>query len=155
MYFGIGTQSNNAVGSATVYGTDSYGDFAQTTYNGSSFTYGFLDSGSNGYFFPSTSIASCASNTLGSGWYCPGTTTAVSVAITGVSGVVASQSATLTLTIANATTLFNTGNTAFNNLGAYASGSFDIGLPYFYGRSVFVAIDGMSTPSGTGPYVAF
>lgn len=154
MYFGVGTQSNNATGSATIYGTDSYGDFAQTTYSGTSFTYGFLDSGSNGYFFPST-IASCGSGSSASGWYCPASTTAVSVAITGVSGVVASQSATLSLSIANAGTLFATGHTAYSNLGAYSSGMFDIGLPFFYGRSVYVAIDGMSTPSGTGPYVAF
>jgi hypothetical protein len=34
-------------------------------------------------------------------------------------------------------------------------GGFDWGLPFFYGRSVYVAIVGRSTPGGTGPYWAF
>jgi hypothetical protein len=33
--------------------------------------------------------------------------------------------------------------------------SFDWGLPFFFGRTVFTAIEGMSTPGGTGPYFAF
>jgi hypothetical protein len=35
------------------------------------------------------------------------------------------------------------------------TGGFDFGLPFFFGRSVFTAIEGASTPGGTGPYVAF
>jgi hypothetical protein len=29
------------------------------------------------------------------------------------------------------------------------------GLPFFYGRAVYTAIDGRSTPGGNGPYYAF
>jgi hypothetical protein len=32
---------------------------------------------------------------------------------------------------------------------------FDWGVPFFFGRNVFVAIEGSSTPGGTGPYVAY
>ena len=34
-------------------------------------------------------------------------------------------------------------------------GGFDWGLPFFFGRTVFIAIAGRSTPGGTGPFWAF
>jgi hypothetical protein len=34
-------------------------------------------------------------------------------------------------------------------------GGFDWGLPFFYGRTVFTAIAGRSTPGGAGPYWAY
>jgi hypothetical protein len=33
--------------------------------------------------------------------------------------------------------------------------SFDWGLPFFYGRTVYTAIENQSTPAGVGPYFAF
>jgi hypothetical protein len=45
--------------------------------------------------------------------------------------------------------------TAFSEVGGPNPGLFDWGLPFFYGRSVFVAIEGQSTPGGTGPYWAY
>jgi hypothetical protein len=32
---------------------------------------------------------------------------------------------------------------------------FDFGLPYFYGRNVFTAIEGMSAAGTPGPYYAY
>jgi hypothetical protein len=32
---------------------------------------------------------------------------------------------------------------------------FDWGLPFFYGRRVFLGIEGEASPAGTGPYYAF
>jgi len=29
------------------------------------------------------------------------------------------------------------------------------GLPFFYGRTVYTALDGATTPGGTGPYFAY
>jgi hypothetical protein len=29
------------------------------------------------------------------------------------------------------------------------------GLPFFYGRTVYTAVEAQNTPSGQGPYVAF
>jgi hypothetical protein len=40
-------------------------------------------------------------------------------------------------------------------LGGTFSGGFDWGLPFFFGRNVFVAIQGQSTPGGTAPYWAY
>ena len=46
---------------------------------------------------------------------------------------------------------------AFNDLAGEASDTttFAFGMPIFYGRSIFTAIEGRSTPAGTGPFNAF
>jgi len=48
----------------------------------------------------------------------------------------------------------NQADFVFNNLGGPGHDSFDWGLPFF-GRNVFTAIEGRSTPGGTGPYWAY
>jgi hypothetical protein len=39
--------------------------------------------------------------------------------------------------------------------GTDLGGTFDWGLPFFFGRTVFVAITGRGTPAGPGPFWAF
>ena len=78
LIFGIGTQSNNGLGGATVFGTDPFGDF-NTTYKTTAYT-SFLDSGSNGIYFldvTTTGIPVCAGtlNFL----YCPASAQNISV----------------------------------------------------------------------------
>ena len=151
LIFGIGTQSNNGLGSAQVYTTDDLGEFT-TVYNGSSYSSSFIDSGSTGLFFLSSSAADIAQCTgANAGYYCPSQTlnlTAQNVGQNGTSGTVA-------FSIANAEQLFSTGNAAFNDLGGSNPGAFDWGMPFFFGRNVFVAIDGQQTPAGPGPYWAY
>ena len=60
LIFGIDTQANNQIGSATVYAANSSGNFT-TTYKGTSLTSSFLDSGSNGLFFSDSTIPACSS----------------------------------------------------------------------------------------------
>lgn len=150
MVFGIGTESNNALGSATVFPLDNNGEFS-TSFKGQSYP-AFVDSGSNGLFFLDetvTGLAVCPGN--GSAFYCPASTSNLSA--TTDSG---SANANVTFTIGNADTLFsNQSDFVFNSLGGPNPGTFDWGLPFFFGRNVFNAIDGKSTPGGAGPYWAY
>jgi hypothetical protein len=151
LVFGIGTQSNNGLGGATVYTTNASGDFT-TTYNNQSFQ-SFLDSGSNGIYFlttTTTGIPDCADATF---FYCPSTTQNISAVNQGANAA----SGKVNFSVANADNLFNNNPTAFvfGNLAGPNSQGFDWGLPFFYGRNVFTAIEGNKTPGGTGPYWAY
>ena len=151
LIFGIGTQANNGLGSAQVYTTDDVGNFT-TVYNGSSYSSSFIDSGSTGIFFLSSGVTGITQCTGGNaGYYCPSQTlnlTAQNLGQNGTSGTVA-------FSIANADKLFSTANAAFNDLGGPNPGAFDWGMPFFFGRDVFVAINGQPTPAGPGPYWAY
>jgi len=155
IFFGIDTESNNASGSHTVLTLDPDNGYLTTTYNGAALTTSFIDSGSNGFFFNDSSIAACTSSDF-SGFYCPSSTLALTATLTGQSGTTASVS----FSIANAQTIAdaNPSYTAFSDLGGEYSSSattFDWGLPFFFGRNVYNAIENHSTTAGTGPYVAF
>lgn len=152
LIFGIGTQANNAIAAGvTVYTTNSAGQFT-ATYNGTTLRQSLLDTGSNGLFFPDTTITPCPATSNSNGFFCPTTTTSVTATITGANGA----STTANLSIANAQTVFASGNFAYNDIGGPFPGTtFDFGLPFFYGRTVYTAVTGASTPGGAGPYVAF
>lgn len=150
LVFGIGTQSNNGLNGAIVYTTNAVGNFT-VTYNGKSYASSFIDSGSNGLYFltaADTGLPLCATN---SGFYCPTAEKSFTTTNTGNNGV----SGAVVFNIANVESLFNSGNTAFNNLGGTFSGAFDFGLPFFFGRNVYVAIENQNTPGGMGPYWAY
>jgi hypothetical protein len=153
LIFGIGTQSDNALGSAHVYATDDYGNI-QTTYNSVAYP-SFFDTGSTGYYvldattLASTGIIECAD---APGWYCPSSPpSSPTVTNMGYNGV----SASFTFSIANADTLFSTGFPAFNDLGG-DSGIYaptgteyvDFGMPFFFGHPLFIGISGQALPSG-------
>jgi len=163
MIFGIGTQSNNALGTATVFGTDLNDNFI-TVLGTQTLTASFIDSGSNGLFFPS-SLTACAS-TGSSGFYCPAT----------IQNLTASNEDpalltphTVNFSVDNADNLFNNNpnNSAFSTLGGplgtvntcsggNGSCTFDWGAPFFYGRTVFTAIDGQTVTSvGFTPFWAY
>lgn len=130
--------------------------FQGTTYGGPVYTstLSFLDSGSNMFFFP-WSAADCTEYV---GLFCPGSTTALSATVTGYNSIPASPY-TVNFSVGNGDALLNSGNTAFNNVGASMSGWFDWGLPFFFGRTVYVGLEGKSATvngsSHTGPYWAF
>jgi hypothetical protein len=156
--FGIDTQSNNtSLNTNTIFvdnnpSSTTFGYFDTTLNNdGSVYPFSFFDSGSNGLFFnPATPIAPCA---VYKGFYCPGTTLSFNATVSGLPG---STSPTINFDIADASFLFNSSNTAFNNLGGGTDNLvFDWGLPFFYGRSVYVAIEGGVTNTGVGPYFGF
>jgi hypothetical protein len=150
LIFGIGTQADNAVGSASVYTTDNAGNFV-TTFRGVAYNQSFLDTGSGGFYFldaMTVGIPDCSSN---SGFYCPAATVNYTATNTGLNGT----SGQVSFSIANADALFTSNNAAFNDVGGSNPGSFDWGMPFFFGRKVFIGIEGQSSPAGVGPYWAY
>ena len=153
--FGIGTQVNNLLGSATVYAADQSGNIL-TAFNGTTFMSSFIDSGSNAYFFSDSGITMCTYNTWA---YCPSPSPLqLSATNTGANNVPLSGTVT-PFSIIGADTL-NTGVTAANIAGSSTLAQFDWGLPFFFGRTVFTAISGASAPvsagtMGSGPYFAY
>jgi len=150
LIFGIGTQTNNALTGVQVYATDSNGNFT-ATFNGQAYSGSVVDSGSNGIFFLDAATLGIPTCSASPSFYCPASGVAYSAITTGANG----NSGTVAFSIANAQSLFVTGNTAFNNVGGPNPGAFDFGLPFFYGRPVYVAIEGQSTSAGSGPYWAY
>jgi hypothetical protein len=151
LYFGIGTQSNNALGSATVYGLDpNYGTFV-TTFKGTSLSQSFMDSGSNGYFFNDASIPICTDQ---SSFFCPTTTLALSAQIQGTNGTVAQ----VLFGVANADTIA-AAVTVLPDLagpaGASTGSAFDWGVPFFLGRNVYIGLEGTTLAGIQGPADAF
>jgi Protein of unknown function (DUF3443) len=151
LVFGIGTEGNNGLGSASVLTTDGEGDI-QITYKNVAYAQSFIDSGSNFTFFTDGSIAACG--TSPNQYFCPSSELSLSATLEGLNGVQETVSFNVT-NIANLSATF----TAFDNVAAPQiagdSQSFDFGLPFFYGRNVFVAIAGANTSGGVGPYNAF
>jgi len=146
MIFGIGTQSNNQLGSATVFTLDNFDNFT-TKFNSQTLTSSFIDSGSNGFFFDDSAIPQCPVSSIAPGFFCPASTANLSAQNLGTN----SAQNTVNFSLGNAVDMFqsNPGDTAFPTLGGPGfTGSFDWGLPFFYGRNVFVAIDGQTVPSG-------
>ena len=163
LVFGIGTETNNELpASATIF-TLTCDDFT-TTFGGQ--TYGitntttcagpgsFIDSGSNGLYFPNaTSIATCPTNTAAgdlSSFYCPSSTDNLSATMEGANG----SSKSAAFSVQNAESLFTSTSTdsdaAMSGLaGINPSGfGFDWGLPFFYGVNLYSSIDGQSVPTG-------
>ncbi|MHB8667588.1 MAG: DUF3443 domain-containing protein [Burkholderiales bacterium] len=155
LIFGIDTQGNNQVSaSAKIYAADSSGNFT-TSYNGSSAISSFLDSGSNGLFFSDSTIPLCSASGNFNNFYCPVAPYSVSaVNASTVNGAFGAVS----VTIVNPQTL-DASIRAASIGGSTGSGSrssyFDWGMPFFFGRTVFVAISGASTAHGMGPYWAY
>jgi len=153
LIFGIGTETNNALGTAQAYAVTDLAYFT-TTYSGTQYSGSFVDSGSNAYYFLDSATLGnldCADNT---GWYCPTTPLSFTVTNTGTNGT----TGTVTFSIENADSLFNTGYAAFNDLGGDSGNSpstdyFDFGVPFFFGRNVFVGIRGQTvTGVSNAPY---
>jgi len=152
LIFGIGTESNNALGGATIYTADPDGNFT-TKYNGTAYPDSFIDSGSNGYYFLDSSltgITECGGDE--SGFYCPSSTMNVSATNQGVNG----SSGAFTFSIENADTLFNSNDSAYSDLGGISATSapyyFDLGLPFFFGRNLYTGLQNATYPNGYWAY---
>ena len=157
LILGIGTESNNQPSGVTVLPTDSSGQIV-THFNPSpgvsTQDAGIFDSGSSIIFFSdsSLSIPLCPGNL--SFLYCPPSPLIFSAINTELSG---SPSSVVSFQIANPMALLSSGNAAISNIGgpAFSTGLFDWGLPFFFGRTVYVGLSGKTSVLGTGPFWAY
>jgi hypothetical protein len=164
LYFGIGTQTNNALGSATVLTTTTStsatgSGLITAVYKGQTLPDSFIDSGSNIYFFVDSSIPLCTAS-ADQGYYCPPSPVSLSPQLRGQNGATASA----TFTLNNAATLLSTNFTVLPGVGGDPDAlslanpyptSFDFGLPFFFGRNIYTAIEGRQAGGTMGPYYAY
>ena len=163
MIFGLGTRTNNKFPALQPIATSSQGYLygvlsSNSQLTGGNFASTFLDTGSNGIFFDA-SLPNCTYPN-DSGFYCPISDVVFNVALSSSSVVLGQAKAGFTLS--NAAALFNKGHAALPTLGGSlnASGLLDLGLPFFYGKTVVIGIEGMpatgvGTSTATGPFYAF
>lgn len=162
LIFGIDTRSNNSLGNSGIYTLDATDYTLTTVFKGTVLPESFVDSGSPALSFNDNSLPDCGSRSSGAGYYCPARTlnklTATNKGRNGTSGV-------LSFSVANATQVLddNSSGTAFSNLAGSdgnlgpsgSGGVFDWGLPFFFGRSVFTAVENRNAGGVNGPYVAY
>jgi hypothetical protein len=151
LIFGIGTQSNNVPSSVTTYPANELGEFI-TNFMGRSYS-SFIDTGSNGLFSPSPSaspIPDCPPPN--SAWFCPPSTISLSVTNIGAFG---SPSGTVSFQIGDFDKLVASSNNVFIEIGGDDPGEFDWGLPFHFGRNVYIGLEGKASSLGSGPYWAY
>jgi hypothetical protein len=155
LLLGIGTRTNNTLPGATAYPVSPANGTFTTTLEGNVLTHSFLDTGSNGLFFPPPSasvLPACTGSA--SAWLCPATTVSLTATNTGAGGM---PSGDVPFQIANFEALVASSNHVFPELGggSIPGAGFDWGLPFYLGRTVAVGFVARSSSLGTGPLVAY
>jgi hypothetical protein len=162
LIFGINTQSNNQIPStANLFTLNTFDNFTvdfptcvSSAGGPGVCDFSFIDSGSNAYFFPDTNIPNCTDKEA---FFCPAALTALSATNEDPNTLFTNI---VSFAVDNADALFATnsgGDSVFSTLGGTNSAdSFDWGLPFFFGRNVFTAIDGQTVANvGSGPFWAY
>jgi hypothetical protein len=157
MVLGIGTSgdTNNEATGVTVFPVSN--TYFTTILGGQTYTEAFIDSGSNFYYFdPPSSLASYFPTCGSSSWFCPLDTLELNPTLKS-GGTTKSAK----IYIGNTDDLIMTGGMVYKNIGGEVGDAdkFDLGLPFFLGRTVFVGIkDTSATVNGgavNGPFWAF
>jgi hypothetical protein len=152
LVLGIDTQSNNHPQGVASYALDPYGNFT-TVFQGREYADSFIDSGSNGLYFPNdVGLPVCPSGSPAAGFYCP---SVVQVYTANNLSDQGSASAEIQFPVGNADDLARGDSLALVELSGPSSGGFDWGLPFFFGRAVFLGIEGKTSSLGTGRYIAY
>lgn len=141
--FGVDTQANNRSTGATLMTMDSNG-YITATIDGATLPASFLDTGSNGNFFD-TNLPVCG------GFYCPNNSTPISASFKGTNNI--SKNISFDIKAAQFANSYHVFPFLAGPLGK--STAFDGGLPFFYGRKVFLGIEGDSSNLGVGAYYGF
>lgn len=158
LVFGIDTQANNASSIlTTVLTVDPIHGYVSTTLNNTAYPSSFFDTGSSAIYFdastsePTLTLCTDKANSI---FYCPSSTEGFSAVVFSTSTVPIE----IPFSVASADALIAGGGSlfAFGNLaGTAPDGVFDWGMPFFYGRNVYFAIEGKVTVLADGPFVGF
>ena len=157
LIFGIGTQANNQYVPGSLLSTRATG-YITTVLPGQQLTNSMLDTGSNALFFDSASIPLCPGSEP-IRFYCPVTRVNALASLTGANGTIVP----VNFAVDNAKAMFADPKKAvLPTLAANLSrdllaseSRFYWGLPFFYGRRVFLGIENETSAAGTGPFYAF
>ncbi len=153
--FGLSTQSDNALPAAglTVLGTDAHGDFTATYNGGTAVLPALIDSGNDSYAFNDPTIAVCSTGAF-VGYYCPAVAPQSAFAVnTGVG--TNNASSTVDFAVADPTTFVANAAAFIDLAGGGGSTTFTWGMPFFYGRKIYIGIDQRVAGIYTGPYYAY
>lgn len=161
LFLGIGTSTNNNPSGTTTYETTDSGFIASRfTPFSNSLMLAFIDSGSNALYFPAptSGVLTDCGGVLTS-FFCPTNSQDFTATLNDIYGTVG----TVGFQIANTQSLLSGSNAVFSNLGGNSynislgpsSALFDWGLPFFFGKNVFVGFENSSSTLGSGPLWAF
>ena len=156
LIFGIATQTDNALPATglTVLGADAHGDFTATYNGGTTVLPALIDSGTDAYSFDDPSHRRVPPTGVFVGYYCP-TVAPQSVFAVNTGVGMNNASNTVDFAIADPTT-FVANAAAFIDLGGGGGSTrFTWGMPFFYGRKVYIGIDQRVAGAYTGPYYAY
>ncbi len=146
--FGVDTQADNSLSGYSILPADAQGYIAANL-NGQNYSQSFIDSGSNFYYL---NLSGVPTTTYGSNiYYAPASPLTYSATLSTTTGgsPYASQVA-----ITDPTTL-NTSQYAYNDVATLGpANTADLGMPFFYGKSVAYVVSGKTLPEGTGPFYA-
>jgi len=167
--FGVNTQPNNQLGSATILSVTNKG-FLPTVFDGTTLCNSAIDSGSNNYSVPFVSgVTPPLCTSLGNtDFYCPTTGTYPNFPATTIQDKSQTTTVAADFYIAN-TDYLDGNNTAFNDVAndltpSFATkdagctgttGSFVWGLPFFFGKAVTTVFNNKTDGTNPGPYVSF
>lgn len=153
MIFGIGTQANNTVSpAAQLFKLNSYAELSAKATTGTSYNRSFFDTGSPfiAYSDPASKIPVDQS-----GFFAPvsPTTQTLNTNIIDINQKMISMAYLVT----NQTALDTTQHVFDNLVESFAvfSATFDWGLSFFFGKTVYMTFDGQNSVNGQGPWIAF
>jgi hypothetical protein len=153
--FGLGTQADNALPATglTVLGANASGDFTATYNGGSTLLPALIDSGTDAYVFNDSTIAVCSTGSF-VGDYCPAVAPLKLFAVN--TGVGANNGTnTVDFAVQDPNTFVATA-AAFEGLaGGGGATNFVWGMPFFYGRTIYIGIDQKVSGAYTGPFYAY
>jgi hypothetical protein len=159
LIFGIATQTDNALPATglSVLGTDATGDFTATYNGGTTVLPALIDSGTDAYTFDDPTIPVCpaaTSGVFGGFYYCP-TVAPQSVFAVNTGVGVNNASNRVDFAIADPRTFVASAAAFIDLAGGPSSTRFTWGMPFFYGRKIYVGIDQRVAGAYTGPYFAY